>query len=246
VLSDCLASRESGLLVLVGLEDDPRLSEHLAWIRQAGPAGSEAVGSRRRICQIFLEEGAPSAISAERTEEELAAHVVRNGVVEREALARAMHDFPHRLPMSAVLAAEVLPPLQVTRQVSSFVLSRVLGAFSWAEGTFALYRGVRRPPDTFPTGRDALGFIVDGVSAMAPAALDRYVGGLVDRSLVASASAPVSAAQLDRHALVEPLHRLLARAHTMEQLLQESTGESAAPVKQAIHLLVECGLVLVI
>jgi len=243
VLFACSRDRETGLLVLSNPTVKGDHGQELQWIwalheELAGETRHTPTG---RSCQIYYEAGVPTLISAERNEVELVARLIAEGHLTRPSVEAAMRGHPRWPPMSSLLAAEVVNPLQVSRLITLFIHWRVLDTFSWTGGKFSFYRGMSCPLDTFPTGRDGVEFIVTGVNLMEDVTLEAHIARLRRVRLVANSTPSFQLEQLERHPEVGRIYRRMKTPCSAGEVLKVSANPRQ--VREAIHLLYESDLV---
>jgi len=237
-------AQESGLLVLTGPGCGGRQAEIQRWLAgfqaEIGSA-ADAADVTHQTCQIELNRGQAQRVCAERTEEALAAHLVRAGVLTQARLADALRARPDLTPVAALVASNTILPLQITRQLTPFVQWSVLEAFAWSSGDYAFHhrRGCDEPHTTTSRGLELL---FKGVSHLDQLALDRYLQPLSGQALQTS-PAPVPPDQLALAGPVAEVYEALRSPAAPEQVLTRCRKVGALKVKQALYLLLECGLV---
>lgn len=240
----CVAG-DTGLLTVSGPGTAGRQAEiqgRIAALQDELGATTDRPGADRRTCQVELESGQSTLVSADRCEEALAAYLVRVGVVSEERLAACIVEHPRLCPVSALVASGELAPLQLSRQLSSFVQWSVLGAFSWGSGSYAFRRGARCT-EGFPSTYRGLELIAKGVSYIEEQALDGYLARLAGRKLVVNAVASATVEGLGTLAPCREVHAAFASPHTTAQVIEACAAFDPRRVKQALYLLIESELV---
>jgi len=240
----CVAG-ESGLLTVSGPGTVGRQAEiqgRIAALQDRLGAATDRPGADRRTCQIELASGQPTLVSADRSEEALAAYLVRVGVVSEDRLATRIVEHPTLCPVSALVASGELAPLQLSRQLSSFVQWSVLSAFSWGSGSYA-FRREASGTEGFPSTYRGLELIAKGVSYIEELALDGYLARLAGRKLVVNAVASATVEGLGTLAPCREVHATFAAPRTTAQVIEACATFDARRVKQALYLLIESELV---
>jgi eukaryotic-like serine/threonine-protein kinase len=240
---------ETGLLVLSGPRSTALEAECLARIEalQARYDGARdrslTERTETRTCQIHLEHGQPNLISADRSEERLAAYLLRLGVLTEEQLAGSIRAYPQLKPIAALVAAGQIVPMQVSRQATAFVLWSVLESFAWTTGAFAFYHGRDPAADAFPSGLQSLEMITRGAAHLDAEALDAYFARLRGRQIVASRTPTVRVEAFNPDELFMDCYLAIIERRPVEEAL-DTCSLLADPlrVRQALYLMLECDL----
>ena len=201
--------------------------------------------SRSQTCQIGLEQGLVRRICADRTEQGLADHLLRTGLLQPQVLAEAVQARPGSGPITALVQCEKMLPLQISRQLSPFAQWSVLEAFGWGDGAYAFHR--HQPcAEEHTTAYQGLELLARGVSHLDDKHLDVRLGWLTGRSLQLGSQTPLTAEQLMPGPPMPQIASALERPCTMDQVLSSCSRFGARRVKQALYLLMECELARVV
>jgi hypothetical protein len=248
-VSRCLArlarAGETGLAVLSGPAVAGKHREILDRVEQLrAQAGAPRPPrlAEQRACSVHFERGNPNLVAADRTEDALVAYLVRSGVVSESQLALAIRTHPQLQPVEALITCGQLAPLQVSRQVASFVSWSLFQTFAWSQGQLSYYRGQACPPGAFPTGYLGPELIGKGVSYLPEAHFDSYFVPLARASVVAVLPPPLQPAQFESTPLAVELYHELVSPRPVPELLVGDKRETLRR-KRALYLLLECELV---
>lgn len=237
---------ETGLLVVTGPTNRGRQAELIETVTrlQAEARGSQDQGEDEQItCQIHLQDGQALLVAADRSEEALAAYLLRIGLVTEATLAAVIRTNPKLRPVSALLKAGQVVPLQISRQVASFVQWLVLNVFTWTEGEFAFYRDRACAEDAFPTGNTTLELITRGVALIQEPALDAYFDALLGYYLAVNRTPPVRIEQAEPDELLQAVYQETFTRRPVEETVAACLQLGPAlKVKQMLYFLVECEL----
>jgi serine/threonine-protein kinase len=131
----------------------------------AGETGLMRFEVSGTVKEIFLVRGAPESVSSSLRSERFGEFLVAKGVLTGGDLDLALSMLPQYNGKlgDTLVALGMLRPLDVFRLLSQQVRDRVIDVFGWTEGTFAFYRGVTNPHDSFPLGLDTFEILGAGV-----------------------------------------------------------------------------------
>jgi serine/threonine protein kinase len=237
---------ESGLLALTGKRVGTReaeLLERIAWLQDTCGSPRDGSWTLQRTCQIYLEHGQPSLLMADRSEEMLAAYLLSIDQITVDQVEAALRSRPQLKPVAALVAANLLAPLHVSRHATSFVLWSVLEAFSWSEGNFAFYHGRSCPLEAFPSGHTALALIAKGVGLIPEQQLDDYFNRIASRGVVASRAPTVRIEAFNPDALLMDCYRAIITQRPVDEAVTVcSVLGDEWRAKQGLYLMLECDL----
>jgi hypothetical protein len=152
----------------------------------------------------------------------------------------------HRPLMAALRAEGLTAPLQVSRQVTSFVQDAIVETFAWTTGRYAFRRGRRIAAEAFPTGMDAVELMTRGVGALPADLLRRYFEPRRDRQVAPYHQPAVAVGELRPDETLLAAHRALRSGLTVAELLEriarEGDGAGELQAQRALYLLLECEL----
>lgn len=238
---------ETGLLVLTGPRPAGKQAEYLEWINRIQTRAQATITStpleQPRTAEIHLMQGKPHLAAADRSEEALVAYLLATEELSEHRVELSLKNNPHRRPISALLAAGAIAPLQVSRHVTAFVLETVHETFCWDEGEFAFYREREASEESFPTGKEALDLVRDGVFALPEAYLERYFQRLSGYNIVVNRTPPVRVEQFGLDPVYIDLYRTMVAAIPLDESLA-ACAQLTDPLRarQALHLFIECEL----
>ena len=238
---------ETGRLTITGPERPGAFKEHLGWLNELLAQVSKQPLVRRpheQTCEIRLEQGQPKRAAADRSEAALVAHLLTEGDLERDDVEGAVKAHSHRGLVTALINVGKLSPLQISRQVTAYVLDSTLSAFAWQAGTFAFHRGKTTTTESFPTGMDFVELIRKGIAAIPDQVFIDYVATMEGLSLQIVGNPPASLAAFQPGQEVYQLYRALSTTPNAEQALQACAGTAPLPaLRRALYTLVECEFV---
>jgi len=243
VLFRFMVAKEDGLLVLTGpglAGPQKEIHDWLTRVQLQARAASDSHPTSRRTCHVHLLSGQPDLISADRSEEDIAAHLVRVGLVSRAKLSKAVRANPTLKPVTALVATGNIVPLQLARQLASFVQWSVLDAFGWITGSYAFFRG-RVCDDGFPTTYRGYEIVAKGASSLTGEALDSHFARI--RGKLAIKRSPVSAEEIFPAPPVPQILRALAEQPLAPAEVLAQVKADPLHIKQALYVLTECELV---
>ena len=237
---------ESGLLVLGGPKHAGKHAALLDWLHDIQLSANATItgeGAESRTCEIHLLDGQPHLATADRSEEALIAYLIQSDILSSHRVELAIKSNPHRRPIAALLAAGALAPLQISRHVVAYVLESVFDTFGWEDGTYAFYRAKQAPAESFPTGQDAMERVVNGVSHLSEAFVERYFQRLGDHGLVANRMPPARIDSFPATPTLLEVYRGLGSPRPVADAVA-ACGLMDQPLDalQALYLLIECEL----
>ena len=240
---------ESGLLTMTGPHAHGEQEDLVNWIHDLrvnnGYSGQAPRQSLQRTCELHFNEGKPILASADRTEEEVVAFLIRTGVVEKEMVKETVERKPKRALMPALIALEHVGPLQVSRHITAFIMDNVLDTFGWREGSFAFFRDRSCSSEAFPIGLAGMALILQGVGALQEGTLDSYFLGIRGRRTAPNRTPPMWIGAFKPDENMSAVYRTAAESPTIDELLARCLKEGdPLRMKQALYLLIECDMVL--
>jgi serine/threonine-protein kinase len=140
------------------------------------------------VKEIFLVGGAPESVSSSLRSERFGEFLVGKGVLGAGDLDLALSMLPSYNGKlgDTLVALGLLRPLDVFRLLSQQVRDRVIDVFGWTEGTFAFYRGITNPHDSFPLGLDTFEILGVGVANLSAELLEPRFGSQLDYRPIAT------------------------------------------------------------
>jgi serine/threonine-protein kinase len=140
------------------------------------------------VKEIFLVGGAPESVSSSLRSERFGEFLVGKGVLGAGDLDLALSMLPtyNGKLGDTLVALGLLRPLDVFRLLSQQVRDRVIDVFGWTEGTFAFYRGITNPHDSFPLGLDTFEILGVGVANLSAELLEPRFGSQLDYRPIAT------------------------------------------------------------
>jgi hypothetical protein len=134
------------------------------------------------VKEVFLINGAPQSVGSNVPSERFGEYLVSKGVLSAGDLDLALSMLPHYSGKlgDTLVGLGFLRPLDVFRLLSLQVRHRVIELFGWPGGTFAFYRGVTNPNESFPLGLDTFEILGASVIQMPRELLDRRFASLLD------------------------------------------------------------------
>jgi serine/threonine-protein kinase len=159
-----------------------RILSDLAVAQETGLLRFELAGQAK---ELYLAGGAPESVNSSLPSDRFGEYLVTKGVLTTADLDRALATLPEYAGKlgDTLVGLGMLKPLDVFRLLSQQVRDRVIDVFSWTEGTFAFYRGVTNPQESFPLGLDMFEILGAGVLNLAYELLERRFASLLDSSV---------------------------------------------------------------
>jgi serine/threonine protein kinase len=121
-----------------------------------------------KLKDVYLVRGAPESVNSNRTGDRFGEYLVTRGFLRSADLERALAESPHFGGKfgEALVGLGFMRPLDVFRLLSQHVRERVMELFTWTEGSFDFYRGLRNPVEAFPLGLSSFEILGAGVVAL--------------------------------------------------------------------------------
>ena len=131
---------------------------------------------------VYLVRGAPESVNSNMTGDRFGEYLVTRGFLRSADLERALDEMPHYGGKfgEALVGLGFMRPLDVFRLLSQHVRERVMELFTWTEGGFDFYRGLRNPVEAFPLGLSSFEILGAGVVALSYDYLVEHFETLMD------------------------------------------------------------------
>lgn len=237
-------ANESGLLTLSAARTNPRRQALCEWIhevrRRAG-ARSTSPSSAVQTCELQLVHGQPQLIAADRSEECLVAFLIDDGQLDKGSVARALASQPHRNITSVLLAAELVAPLQLSREVTRVVTEAVIDSFGWQQGRFTFARRGSCTHEAFLCDRQVTDLIAEGVSRIDQQTMLAYAQRLGSRRVAANPRPPAPISAFAKLPDLLALYQACRDGKPASALL--GSGDDRLSRARALYMLVECEIV---
>jgi len=148
----------------------------------AGETGLLRIEFGQTIKDVYLVRGAPESVSSNQQSERFGEYLLARGFVRQNDLDRALQHVAQTGSKlgDALVTLGIMRQLDVFRLLSQQVRERVMELFTWAQGLFAFYRGIRNPTDAFPLGLDSFEILGAGVLTLSYEFLEARFGVLSD------------------------------------------------------------------
>jgi serine/threonine-protein kinase len=198
------------------------------------------------IKEIFLVGGAPESVNSSLPAERFGEYLVAKGVLTSGDLDLALSMLPHYNGKlgDTLVALGLLRPLDVFRLLSQQVRDRVIDVFGWSEGTFAFYRGVTNPNDSFPLGLDTFEILGAGVVNLPLEFLERRFASMQDFRPIATGHTRVQEDAFRIGPTPREVREMLDGERTLRGWLEQFTEpEEQLTFLRSLYLLVETDLV---
>ena len=120
------------------------------------------------VKDVYLARGAPESINSNLSGDRFGEYLVTRGFLRSADLERTLVEMPRfggKLG-EALVGLGFMRPLDVFRLLSQHVRERVMEIFTWTEGVFDYYRGLRNPLEAFPLGLNSFEILGAGVLAL--------------------------------------------------------------------------------
>jgi len=121
-----------------------------------------------QIKDVYLVRGAPESVNSNMSGDRFGEYLVTRGFLRSGDLERALGDMPRYGGKfgEALVGLGFMRPLDVFRLLSQHVRERVMELFTWTQGAFNYYRGMRNPLEAFPLGLSSFEILGAGVVAL--------------------------------------------------------------------------------
>jgi len=120
------------------------------------------------IKDVYLVRGAPESVNANMGRDRFGEYLVTRGFLRSADLERTLTEMPRFGGKfgEALVGLGFMRPLDVFRLLSQHVRERVMELFTWTQGAFHYYRGMRNPLEAFPLGLSSFEILGAGVVAL--------------------------------------------------------------------------------
>lgn len=124
---------------------------------------------------VFFTSGDPSFAESNVKRELIGEHLIAHSLLSREELEKALGISAGRgLPlMDVLLRTKVIPPSELYRALAAQVKDRILNLFTWNEGSFEFYEGIKPPKGGMPLQLQTFALVHEGVMGLIPLATIR-------------------------------------------------------------------------
>jgi eukaryotic-like serine/threonine-protein kinase len=140
----------------------------LADLAVAGDTGLLRFHRGGNVKDVYLVQGAPESVNSNMGGDRFGEYLVTRGFLRSADLERTLAEMPHFGGKfgEALVGLGFMRPLDVFRLLSQHVRERVMELFTWTEGNFDYYRGLRNPLEAFPLGLSSFEILGAGVVAL--------------------------------------------------------------------------------
>jgi serine/threonine protein kinase len=137
----------------------------IADLAVAADTGLVRFHKRAQIKDVYLVRGAPESVNSNMSGDRFGEYLVTRGFLRSADMERALTEMPRFGGKfgEALVGLGFMRPLDVFRLLSQHVRERVMELFSWTEGGFDYYRGLRNPLEAFPLGLNSFEILGAGV-----------------------------------------------------------------------------------
>jgi serine/threonine protein kinase len=135
-----------------------------------------------QIKDVYLVRGAPESVNSNMSGDRFGEYLVTRGFLRSGDLERALTEMPRFGGKfgEALVGLGFMRPLDVFRLLSQHVRERVMELFTWSQGAFNYYRGMRNPLEAFPLGLSSFEILGAGVVALSYDFLASHFEPLMD------------------------------------------------------------------
>jgi hypothetical protein len=135
-----------------------------------------------QIKDVYLVRGAPESVNSNMSGDRFGEYLVTRGFLRSGDLERALTEMPRYGGKfgEALVGLGFMRPLDVFRLLSQHVRERVMELFTWTQGAFNYYRGMRNPLEAFPLGLSSFEILGAGVVALSYDFLANHFDPLMD------------------------------------------------------------------
>jgi eukaryotic-like serine/threonine-protein kinase len=135
-----------------------------------------------QIKDVYLVRGAPESVNSNMSGDRFGEYLVTRGFLRSGDLERALGEMPRFGGKfgEALVGLGFMRPLDVFRLLSQHVRERVMELFTWTQGGFNYYRGMRNPLEAFPLGLSSFEILGAGVVALSYDFLANHFDPLMD------------------------------------------------------------------
>ena len=135
-----------------------------------------------QIKDVYLVRGSPESVNSNMSGDRFGEYLVTRGFLRSGDLERALTEMPRFGGKfgEALVGLGFMRPLDVFRLLSQHVRERVMEIFTWTQGAFNYYRGMRNPLEAFPLGLSSFEILGAGVVALSYDFLASHFEPLMD------------------------------------------------------------------
>ena len=134
------------------------------------------------VKDVYLVRGAPESVNSNMSGDRFGEYLVTRGFLRSTDLERAVAELPRYGGKfgESLVGLGFMRPLDVFRLLSQHVRERVMELFSWTEGRFDYYRGLRNPVEAFPLSLSSFEILGAGVVTLSYELLSAHFETLMD------------------------------------------------------------------
>jgi serine/threonine protein kinase len=134
------------------------------------------------IKDVYLVRGSPESVNSNMSGDRFGEYLVTRGFLRSADLERAIGELSRYGGKfgESLVGLGFMRPLDVFRLLSQHVRERVMALFSWTEGSFDYYRGLRNPVEAFPLSLSSFEILGAGVVTLSYELLSAHFETLMD------------------------------------------------------------------
>jgi eukaryotic-like serine/threonine-protein kinase len=198
-----------------------------------------------QIKDVYLVRGAPESVNSNLGGDRFGEYLVTRGFLRSADLERALTEMPRfgNKFGESLVGLGFMRPLDVFRLLSQHVRERVMELFTWTEGAFAYFRGLRNPTEAFPLGLSSFEILGAGVVALSYDFLAPHFEPLLDFHPRAMPNPRVSPEAFRLGPTPREVLGLLDGNSTLRDWSQRfASPEELLTFYRTLYLLVECSM----
>ena len=127
------------------------------------------------VKEVYLVRGAPESVNSSLKSERFGEYLQSRGFLSEQNLKAALEQLPRFSGKlgDTLVGLGFMRPLDVFRLLSQQVRERVMEIFTWVQGYYSFYRGIRNPTEAFPLGLDTFEILGAGLLTLPYEFLER-------------------------------------------------------------------------
>lgn len=194
---------------------------------------------------VYLVRGAPESVNSNSNGDRFGEYLVTRGFLRSADLERTLAEMPRfggKLG-EALVGLGFMRPLDVFRMLSQHVRERVIELFTWSEGAFAYYRGLRNATEAFPLGLSSFEILGAGVVVLSYDFLAPHFEALMDFHPRAMPNPRISPEAFRLGPTPREVLGLLDGSLTLRAWSERfASAEELLTFYRTLYLLVECSM----
>ncbi|MBW2732945.1 MAG: serine/threonine protein kinase [Deltaproteobacteria bacterium] len=195
--------------------------------------------------RLYVVDGHPEVVISNQTTELLGQFLVNEEVISEGELSMALAMLPHfdgRLG-DTLVGLDLISAMEVARQLTILERIKVLEIFTWTEGYFAFYRGMRSQEESAPLGLTTFELLGEAASALPDERLAARLDPLMKTLMRRTDPPPVPPEAFQLGELPRRIYSALRETRSLLEHLAKIDASDMSETQQVLMLLLETGFI---